>query len=1848
MDIIGAQPEDYNQEQIEVAYEVVSVTGTDMANTNEAVGTTDFTITEASGDTNAPTFQAGDGCIIETRSGTQPIVLETGGILDDVIREINTILTLDEVQAANINGKLGFTNTPANAGSWFTLREDAYIIGCTPTLFVTGNGGILDDIEFIQSSTDLAGGAYVGVGVDNATNIIDDLRVVQNIAGDTIVEATCSGGHFLVLGDEVTIAGATPVGYNGTFIVDQQVGDNTFQFKNAAAFGLGPGTGSITYTVSDPSDERFAQNIVIAINRQTTDFYAEYLGINSFRFCTMLPRTTAASTTATFTSVGTAEETSVTTNAANTLTQGAGDPPGDYWEIYSAGDATRYYVWYNVTDPLVAEQTQVVCADASTLTQDTGGGTVPGDYWLLNSANDATSYYVWYNVVDATTQNSDPAPGGTGIEVQVLAADLASDVAQKTATFIALNADFSATDVAGTVTVTNATYGPTTNASDFNTGFGVTTPVDGTGEPNSDPAPAGYDVGIEVEVLPTASADDVAAATDALLVLTGDFNVSTAANVMTITTVVGSNTSNAVDTNTGFVISVVDGAGEVSITEPGSDFTLSQPESEYIDLLTTRAGFTLGATSDPDVVERTYPFDKTLVGSISTQSGTVPFALNTATDWSLDGVVDLINALGIVEVQAIAANGFLTIQSTEDYPGASFLLDGTFFTAAGIDTSFLYGDFPPDSGMVFQVGTKSVEFVSNGGTLDAVVAEMNSFFLAQSIFSIEAINDENRLTIRNTENFQGSEFSIQQPLTASISIPDLIGIAVGPYSPDPTKIVYTVNGAPDTPATGVPQVVVGFIDLYEWVRSPVPPSEWENYTASLTAPDAPNGTPLNVDAASYVTVDTILSTGATETTYYFWVEKNSGTNPAKDYTTEELRQRMQSPISVGLPWFSPVDASTMVVYTANQRVVDGNAIELIFDTREFETHFEWALYAEGSLFKEAPQELIDKLIDSMSGVNAQGATVPDPKLAASERFGSLFVPIQTVFQDAEAAKDVWLEATNRIFRRRSFAAEERLDAIFRVDGSGNPTETYWNKAYYVEETYETEEVYETVPTQLDRDERALEGLYAIGDVVQIETTQGADEEYRDLWNPLLYVGARHVYNGNAEWTLVGIENYTVELNDTLFADTDEFRIIYYAGYSILDTGEKNDLIMTVLYEMVRQNNPCEWFFKTSYIQSQMFQDIFASPFVRPNEFDAVIANIQDVKPYRTKLRSDQVTTTLREIEDVPVNIFEFPDKKITLTFDRLNCNPAEDGGWDGFPWDLEPLGYDVPIWEMEDLGRGEYYLVDEIVADASTQEWVLTPDAAPALYSNRVELYLSGELVEEEDWPTSITVTATMNDLVVQTGIVLPVGYTINVYLSWGFVEGSEPTLGLDLEDTIFQVTESTYEHHVARRIGFDTPAYRYSYARTKKFIGDGTTALFTPGMEVDNVFGFVDVYVIGTDGVAVKQEFGVDYTITTPGTIAFAVAPPAPPAGWEDGNIYCYLSCNPNVENNVETRPQERVKATVLDSVSICVKTFNTEAYGMWDHTPWDTSPWDSPPSETAPKSHIIMVGNEETITPGIDILQTSDDVVAVDAPYVFAPTDRVGILAVYVQIGGVGPFTLATEGVDYDFVTDFDHIVEFAPAFGLAPADVVRLVYGRWFTGKLGSFKITSTPVPLDYEDQYMVATTEPPANDTITIEYVFDRRGTQPQSMLSGVENVVAEMVDDIGVYNNPDPQTFDETAFLGMRVIDTTLNQIFVYNTTGTYTTVMAVPVGYTFLVTRTQEIWQFDGTTYTRLFEVGDSSPTPPVLAWPPFGIGVTHGPYYLGTAPGADVQWPEAKQIMDAEGECTEFESPDYGTPDDL
>lgn len=118
------------------------------------------------------------------------------------------------------------------------------------------------------------------------------------------------------------------------------------------------------------------------------------------------------------------------------------------------------------------EQTSVV----------TGGdncSSLNSTYFNLYSARDVTKYYVWYDVdcagVDPNVVSS------TGIQISLTSNDPAAVVALATKQIIDAETDFDASLSSGqkNVIITNEVGGITTNSSDNDTGFTISTPTEG-------------------------------------------------------------------------------------------------------------------------------------------------------------------------------------------------------------------------------------------------------------------------------------------------------------------------------------------------------------------------------------------------------------------------------------------------------------------------------------------------------------------------------------------------------------------------------------------------------------------------------------------------------------------------------------------------------------------------------------------------------------------------------------------------------------------------------------------------------------------------------------------------------------------------------------------------------------------------------------------------------------------------------------------------------------------------------------------------------------------------------------------------------------------------------------------------------------------------------------------------------------------------------------------------------------------------------------------------------------------------------------------------------------------------
>ena len=69
------------------------------------------------------------------------------------------------------------------------------------------------------------------------------------------------------------------------------------------------------------------------------------------------------------------------------------------------------------------------------------------------------------------------------------------------------------------------------------------------------------------------------------------------------------------------------------------------------------------------------------------------------------------------------------------------------------------------------------------------------------------------------------------------------------------------------------------------------------------------------------------------------------------------------------------------------------------------------------------------------------------------------------------------------------------------------------------------------------------------------------------------------------------------------------------------------------------------------------------------------------------------------------------------------------------------------------------------------------------------------------------------------------------------------------------------------------------------------------------------------------------------------------------------------------------------------------------------------------------------------------------------------------------------------------------------------------------------------------------------------------------------------------------------------------------------------------MTRTQEIYEWDGLTFSKVFEVGGTLTKPPVLDFPDFGRGITFATYADGTKIDAVTEFPDAYQVMQHPGD---------------
>ena len=462
------------------------------------------------------------------------------------------------------------------------------------------------------------------------------------------------------------------------------------------------------------------------------------------------------------------------------------------------------------------------------------------------------------------------------------------------------------------------------------------------------------------------------------------------------------------------------------------------------------------------------------------------------------------------------------------------------------------------------------------------------------------------------------------------------------------------------------------VQVCEWVESDMPPSAY-----------AGTGTPLHPDNSAYCVVSTVNpNTKLITSRYYYWVVGKTSLEPESIHqsTVSTIADVIANPHSQSIPYAAAIRDDTISLYGIADYLT-GNTVVLHaeYDTLKNTNiiHSEYQLIGEGNTNSKIPARVVNKIIDSLSGIDALGNPVTpldengDYVLPVQKRIG--LERNQTLVIDQKKALQNTIDYINRIMLAYPIAAESDITVLY--DAEPLPSEIYYDitVASYAElELYVNTTAISSGYAVLVLSDETQQGLWAIYTFVDnawdlTQTQQYSLPIYWDLvdWYTSGYDSTAlttHVVNtvsdiallavkaddtikvlntGNGNFgiyqvnssgqtDLIGIQNGTVQFLDTLYTTNANPLAIrgILESYSIFITNfdiNSSDLLFSVVNYILTEQPTVDWIFKTSFIS------IFHKLRKLNQPANYILDNqtyyenyINEVKPYRTSIREYRI------------------------------------------------------------------------------------------------------------------------------------------------------------------------------------------------------------------------------------------------------------------------------------------------------------------------------------------------------------------------------------------------------------------------------------------------------------------------------------------------------------------------------------------------------------------------------------------------------------------------------------------------
>jgi hypothetical protein len=165
------------------------------------------------------------------------------------------------------------------------------------------------------------------------------------------------------------------------------------------------------------------------------------------------------------------------------------------------------------------------------------------------------------------------------------------------------------------------------------------------------------------------------------------------------------------------------------------------------------------------------------------------------------------------------------------------------------------------------------------------------------------------------------------------------------------------------------------IDIYEWVRSPVAPSQWNQYVSNITRQNPSrklSGQVIDTSRGWVERIEWDPEVQKNNSFYYFWIKDvvNVPTGVGRKLSSVQVANIIQDPIANDIPYVAVIDANKIIVGGIKQYLNDTDTVlkfNWVEDTNDTLHHKQWMIIREGDERNSIDSRLWTKLRDSVIG-----------------------------------------------------------------------------------------------------------------------------------------------------------------------------------------------------------------------------------------------------------------------------------------------------------------------------------------------------------------------------------------------------------------------------------------------------------------------------------------------------------------------------------------------------------------------------------------------------------------------------------------------------------------------------------------------------------------------------------------------------------------------------------------------------------------------------------------------------------------------------------------------------------------